>query len=865
MGNRRSSRRAQRSWLGLVCALVALAALAPAARADFGIESLTTTVSDTQAGGHPDFSTLVTFNLLGDGSPDGRVKDLTVSTPPGLLGNPQAVPTCPMAMLMSSNTCPPDTQIGTTTLTFDFLGTMTPFKLPMYHVTTQAGHAASFATIALIPTVLVNADIGPSGGYRLTTSLRDASEAIPLASSEVVFWGVPADPSHDAERGGPADSPRKPFMIYPTDCSGGTLIASADATSWEHPTVHSAASSTLPEPTGCGALSISPSLSVAPGTSQADTPSSYSVNVHVPQNDDPDSPSTPPLRRVQVTLPDGVALSPSVADGLAACTDDQLGPTSDAPAACPDASKIGSVSIASPLQVDPLRGSLYLGAPTGAHPFRIFLVASGPGTLLKLIGNVAPSPDTGQLTTSFEDNPQLPFSDLTLSFFDGPRAALANPQTCGTLTATSAMTAWSGQTSAPSSSFDITGCGSPPPFAPAFSAGMTNNQAGGTGAFTLQFGRSDGNQNLSSLNVNLPPGLLAHIGSVPLCSDADANAGTCSDASQVGTAKVAAGSGGLPLWLGGKAYLTGPYKGAPFGLAVVVPAVAGPFNLGTVVVRQTFNIDPNDAHVTVASDSLPTIISGVPLRLRNVSVTLDREGFMVNPTNCDPLSIAGVITSTAGAQAAVSSPFSVAGCAGLGFAPKLALKFTGKGQTARRKHPGLTATLTPRASDANMRSTAVKLPGSVGLDLKNSANLCDPGAAERRACPTNTIVGSAKVTTPLVNGPLSGPAYFVKGAAGGLPRLLVALSGPIDINLHADSAVQRGRLVTTFNDIPDAPISSFALHINGGSRGILVNSRNLCSKKNVSTITERGQNGKGRSFNARVGVTCKKPKTKRRR
>ena len=864
MGIRRSSRRAQRPWLGLVCALVALAALAPAARADFGIESLTTTVSDTQAGGHPDFSTLVTFKLLGDNSPDGRIKDLTVSTPPGLLGNPQAVPTCPMALLMSTNSCPPDTRVGTTTLTFDFGGNMSPFPLPMYHVTTQPGHAASFATIALIPTVLVNADIGPAGGYRLTTSLRDASEAIPLAASEVVFWGVPADPSHDADRGGPADSPRRPFMIYSTDCSGGALTASADATSWEHPTVHSTATSSLPAPTGCDALSISPSLSVAPGTSQADSPSSYTVNVHVPQNDDPDSPATPPLRRVQVTLPDGVALSPPVGDGVAGCTDDQLGPTSDAPAACPDASKIGTVSIATPLQASPLQGSLYLGAPTAGNPFRIFLVASGPGTLIKLIGSVVPDLGTGRLTTVFDGNPQLPFSDLTLSFFDGPRAALANPQGCGALIATSAITAWSGQSASPSSGFGITGCASPQPFAPDFSAGMTNSQAGGTGAFTLQFGRNDGNQNLSSLNVNLPPGLLAHVGSVPLCSDSDANAGTCPDTSQVGTAKVAAGSGGLPLWLGGKAYLTGPYKGAPFGLAVVVPAVAGPFNLGTVVVRQAFNIDPNDAHVSVASDAFPTIISGVPLRLRRVSVTLDRDGFMLNPTNCDPLSVAGVITSTAGTQAAVSAPFGVGGCAGLGFAPKLALTFTGSKETARRRHPGLTATLTPRAGDANMKETSVRLPSSVGLDLKNATNLCDPDVAERRACPQNTVVGTAKVTTPLVSGPLSGPAYFVKGAAGGLPKLFVALSGPININLHADSAVQRGSLVTTFKDIPDAPISSFVLHINGGSKGILVNSRNLCSKKNVSTITERGHNGKSRSFNARVGVTCKKRKTARR-
>lgn len=864
MGIRRSSRRSRRSWLGVLCAAAALAAFAPAAHADFGIETFTTTVTSNQAGGHPDLSTVVNYRLLGDGTPDGRNKDLTVDLPPGFLGNPQAVPTCPMSVLLTTSRCNPDSQVGVLTLIFAFGGGSFPFPVPVYHVDTQPGHAASFAAIALIPTVMINADIGPGHGYRLSTSLRDASEAIPLAGSQLDFWGVPADPSHDADRGGPADSPRKPFMIYPTNCSAGSLTATADATSWEHPGAHSVATTTLPAPTGCDQLSISPSLNVTPGTSQADSPSSYMISVHVPQSDDPDAPATPPLRRVKVTLPEGVALSPAGADGLAGCTDGQFAPSSDAAAACPDASKIGTVEIASPLQATPLKGSIYLGAPTASNPFRIFLTATGPGTLIKLIGNATPDANTGRLTTVFDDNPQLPFSDLTLTFFDGPRASLANPQTCGTVTATSELAAWSGQTATPNSSFTITGCGSPIPFAPDFVAGMTDSHAGGTGAFTLQIGRNDGNQNLSSVKVDLPPGLLAKVGSVPLCSDADANAGTCPDASQVGTVNVAAGSGGLPLWLGGKAYLTGPYKGAPFGLAVVVPAIAGPFNLGTVAVRQALNIDAEDAHVSVASDSFPTILSGIPLRLRRVAVTLDRPGFMLNPTNCDPLKIAGVVTSTGGAQAAVSTPFQVGGCAALGFSPKLALKLTGKRQTARRKHPGLVATLTPKAGQANLKSVSVKLPSSLTLDLANAGTLCEPADAARRACPRKSAIGSAKLKTPLLGQTLSGPAYFVKGTGGGLPKLLVALSGPIAINLHADSAVQGSRLVTTFKDIPDAPVTSFALTINGGSRGIFVNSRNLCSKKNVAAVTNRAQNGKRQVANVRMSVTCPKKKKRSR-
>ena len=605
------------------------------------------------------------------------------------------MPVCHLSQFLGNFACDPSTQVGKLILNFWVNGFPSDFSLNVYHVDTQPGHAASFATVALIPTVLINADIGPGHGYQLTTSLSNASEGIPLAGSELTFWGVPADPSHDADRGGfggplPADSPRKPFLTYPANCSASSLTAGVDVNSWATPNTHVTATADLPAPTGCDALSIDPGLNVAPSTSQADTPSGYAVTTTLPQNNDPDELGTPALRTVQVTLPEGVSLAPPAADGLALCTDAQFGVSSDDPVACPDAAKIGKVSIHSPLQPNPLTGSLYFGAPTAGSPFRIFMVASGPGTLIKLIGNVSPDPSSGRLTTVFDNLPQLPFDNLTLTFFGGSRAALANPQSCGTFTAGSAITAWSGQTASPSSSFDITGCASPVPFAPSFVAGMTDSQAGGTGALTIQFGRGDGEQNLSSVNVDLPPGLLAHLGTVPVCSDADANAGTCPAESQVGSASVAAGSGDLPLWLGGKTYLTGPYKGAPFGLAVVVPAVAGPLDLGTVVVRQAISVNPDDAHVTVASDPFPSIVGGIPLRLRRLAVTVDRPDFLVNPTNCDPLSIGAVVTSASGSQATVSSPFHASGCDKLAFSPKLAMKFTGgRSHTKKGTHPGL--------------------------------------------------------------------------------------------------------------------------------------------------------------------------------
>ncbi len=663
----------------------------------------------------------------------------------------------------------------------------------------------------------------------------------------------------------PADSPRKPFLTYPANCSAGSLTAGAEANSWETPDIHSQATASLPAPTGCTALSIDPSLNVAPSTLQADTPAGYAVTTTLPQNNKPDELATPALRSVEVVLPDGVALSPPGADGLAVCTEAQFAPTSDDASTCPDAAKIGKVQIDSPLQAHPLQGSLYFGAGTASSPFRIFLLASGPGTLIKLIGNVSPDRDTGRLTTLFDNLPQLPFNALTLTFFGGPRAVLANPQTCGTFTAGSTVTAWSGQSAGLTSSFGITGCASPMPFAPSFVAGMTGSQAGGTGALTIQFGRNDGEQNLSSVNVDLPPGLLAHLGTVPACSDAQANAGTCPAESQVGTATVAAGAGDLPLWLSGKTYLTGPHNGAPFGLAVVVPAIAGPLNLGTVVVRQAISVNPDDAHVSVASDAFPTILGGIPLRLRRLAVTVDRPDFLVNPTNCDPLKIAGVITSTSGTPAAVSSPFHVGGCDKLGFSPKLAMRFTGgKAQTAKRKHPGLVATVTPVAGQANLKTTTVTLPASITLDANNLPVLCDLADAQKRACKQSSAVGTAKVTTPLVNGPLTGPVYLVNGGPGGLPSLLAALSGPIDISVHADSAFTGKHVVTKFTGLPDAPLSSFVLTITGGSKGILVATRSLCSKNNNTSAVEGAQNGRTHRASVRVGVTCPKKKAKKK-
>jgi len=871
MESSRFSRRARRFLLGALCVGAALAALAPVAHADtpFGFASLQTTVSSDQAGGHPDLTTIVHFNSEPNfAALDGRDKDLVVTLPAGFLGNPNAVPECPVSELLTSGgVCDPASQVGLLTLFFltEPGSPPSPTVLPVYRIAAQPGHAASFASVALIPTVLINADIGPDGGYRLTTTIHDASDAIPLEGSELDFWGVPADPVHDPDRFGPgfvqgasAGTPPKPFMIYPSDCSSGSLVTTAKADSWENPGVFQTTTTSLPQPTGCDNLSMSPTLQVAPETTQTDSPSGYEVDLNVPQNDEPFGLATPPLREVSVTLPRGVSLSPAVADGLAFCTDAELSPTTNDPAACPDASKIGSVEIDTPLQTDPLHGSIYLGQPQPNALFRLFVVATGPGTLLKLQGVVDPS--GGQLKTTFEDNPQLPFSALKLRFFGGSRAALANPQSCGTMTATSELTSWSGGApSTPSSSFDIVGCGTPTPFAPDLVAGMTDNHARGSGALTLQVSRADGQRNLSTISADLPPGLLADVASVPLCADTQASFGTCSDASQVGTANVAAGAGGHPLWLGGKVYLTGPYNGAPFGLSIVVPAVAGPLNLGTVVVRAAVGVDPTDAHLRVVSDPLPQSLLGIPLRLRRVAVNIDRPGFMLNPSSCAPLSVGGAIGSTDGAIAHVASPFQLTGCRALPFAPALSAALTGgRSQTRRGGHPGLSLTLTQRPGQASARLISVTLPRAIALDSSGVSSICSHAQWVAGSCPAGSRLGSAKASTPILSKPLAGPVYLVAPARPGLPTLGVLLSGQLRIALEGDVALVHNRLRTTFPAVPDVPLKSFNLTFRGGKSGILAPRSNLCAQRQTASVRMVGRNGVTRLPSLRIGTSCGK-------
>jgi hypothetical protein len=604
------------------------------------------------------------------------------------------------------------------------------------------------------------------------------------------------------------------------------------------------------------------------------------VDLKVPQNADPNGLGTPPLKDVTVALPSQLVVSPSSADGLEGCADSQINLSSASYGNCPLGSKLGDIIVRTPVLPNPLEGAVFLAAPEcdpcteGNHDaasgrmIRLFIEAEGSGVVLKLEGRVVLDEQTGQLTASFKNNPQQPFEDLKLEFKDGPRAALATPASCGTYSSLASLSAWSSpftQTSNLAAPFDVSSCTSGGIFSPLFAAGTTNNQAARFTPFTFVFSRTDVDRQFASVSASLPPGLLAKLAGVPLCSDPDAVAGTCPVASQVGTVATRSGPGSHPLTLPGQVYLTGPYMGGPYGLAVEVPAIAGPFTLGTVVVRQSLSVDPHDAHVTVHSDPFPTILDGIPLQIRSVNVTIDRPGgFTVNPTSCAPMQVRATLSSTSGDNRPVQSPFQVAGCASLPFKPTFTASTQSK--TSKTNGASLDVKLTQGPSEANIHRAQVQLPLSLPSRLTTLQKACTEAqfASNPAGCPAAANVGHATARTPLLDVPLTGPAYLVSHGGAAFPDLVVVLQGAgITVNLVGNTNIRKGITFSRFEAVPDAPISAFQLTLPQGPNSLLAANGSLCASSPLMPTTLVGQNGAQISRSTTITVTgCGRPSVK---
>ena len=582
------------------------------------------------------------------------------------------------------------------------------------------------------------------------------------------------------------------------------------------------------------------------------------------------------LRDAEVKLPAGMSINPASAMGLGACSAQQVGLATpvgaspihfdEAPAACPESSKLGAVEIDTPLLEKPLKGAAYL-AKQGENPFgsllALYLVAEGSGVIVKQAGEIEVGAG-GQLTTVFHDTPQVPFSDVHVELFGGSRAPLRTPATCGTYTAEATLTPWSGNpASVVGSSFDITGCGAGG-FSPSFEAGTENPLAGITSPFALRLQRNDGTQELGGLRLTLPEGLIGYLKGLSYCSDAVLNAistdrGTgaaeeaspsCPASSQVGTVTVGAGAGPTPFYTSaGRAYYAGPYKGAPVSLAVVTPAVAGPFDLGSVVVRNAIYVDPTTSQLTVVSDPLPTELHGIPLDLRDVRVNVNRDHFTRNPTSCDEMQVTSTIASTQGATASPSQRFQVAGCERLGFKPRLSLRLSGG--TKRADHPALTAVLRPRPGDANISRVEVALPHTEFLAQNHIRTICTRVQFAADSCPAGSVYGTVTAASPIFDYPLYGNVYL-RSSSHPLPDMVLKLKGPasqpIEIVTVGRIDSKNGGIRTTFENIPDAPLTKVVLRMPGGKKSLLENSTNICRTVPHASAKLDAHNGKFRDF-----------------
>jgi uncharacterized repeat protein (TIGR01451 family) len=891
--------------------------------------------ADTQAGSHP-YDATFSFGLNTFENPSkkikpvgGHIRRVDVNLPRGLVGNPTAVPQCPRQLLVGSSlpACPVSTEVGFLTadlpLGFEVGGNrlLPAIHLPVYNMVPPPGVPAELGTEIIGIPVVIDAGVRTGSDYGISAHVNNLPQNRPIVTSSVTLWGEPADPRHDFERFSTQDGgcnagcavylERKPFLTVPTSC-GAPQVTTMDAAPWEslaEPTAEFLAHDSAHTPagfSGCDHLGFKPSITVAPDTTSADTPAGLTVEVKVPQEGlvDPNGLATSNIKDTTVTLPKGVVINPGQAAGLGACQTAESAVGTEGEAKCPPASKVGTVQITTPLLSEKLEGDVYV-LQSNPPNLKLLVAASGEGVNLKLVGNVHLDEATGQLTTTFSETPQLPFTLLKLSFSGGAQAALDTPTQCGEYTTTSDFTPWSTKAVAdvfPSSGFAIEhGAGggacppSPLPFAPAMTAGSTNPKGGGYTNFSLSLHNGDAQQRIGQLQFIAPPGLSAMLSNVPLCPEPQAGEGACSEASQIGHATVASGAGPYPLVIPqpgeppARVFLTGPYHGAPFGLSIATPVLVGPFNLGVNVVRAKIEVDPHTAQITVTTDpagsphGIPSILDGVPTDLRTIDTVVDRPGFMFNPTHCVPGWFSGTAWGTPppgaggpGATGAISTPFDVVGCKGMAFTPKIAVttaakssKVNGASLLFKIAYPS-----GAQGRQAWFSEAKFDLPKQLPARLTTLQKACLASVFESNpaGCPPASLIGHAVVHTPVLPVPLAGPVYFVSHGGEKFPDAVIVLQGDgVTVDLVGETFIngKTGITSATFRNTPDVPFenievtipagpfSEFGANLPASAHG------SFCGQKLVMPTLFKAQNGLEIHANTPVGVTgCAKAKTR---
>jgi len=892
-------RTAIKALLATPALLLALALGASSAGAanefdKYAIEQVSVGLSTAQAGAHANFTTYLKLTQK-SGSPYALTKDVEVHLPAGMIGNPQGIPRCSTAQLgitPEESECPIASQVGIIEVAVaePLFKTVTEPIYNMAPPTEGSDIVARFGFFAALYPAFINVRVDPTD-YSLIASVEGSPSAAEVLEARTTLWGVPAASVHDKLRltpdeglgiselpgaGRSAGLPEAPFLSNPTDCSLAREI-SVTARSYQLPDAPSTMSAPFPQITGCGKLSFEPRFTAIPTNPEAAAPTGLDVTLTIPQDETPQGLATSTLKSSVVTLPEGMTINPAAGDGLAGCSAEEVGFEKDEPSHCPDAARIGSAEADVPALEKTLHGSIYQRTPQPGRLFSFWLVADEQGVHLKLPAEIETNPLTGQVTTvvngisSLGGIPQVPVAELRLHVQDGPRAPLATPSTCGTYQTRYSFTPWSGRPAVEGNApMQITtGCGKGG-FKPGLVAGTLNTGGGEFSPFTFTLTRKDGEASPQSIAVHLPQGLLAKLGGVPLCSDADAATGTCQASSKIGSIIAAAGVGGAPLWIPqpGKAptavYLAGPYKGAPYSVVSVVPAQAGPFDLGLVVNRSAIYVDPETALATAKTDPLPQFLEGVPVSYRTLNVTLDRPEFTLNPTSCARKTISADITASNGETAQPSVPFQATNCAKLDYSPKLKLRF--KGSTKRTGNPAISAVLTQKPHQANTKAAVVLLPEGEFIDNAHINNPCTRVQFNANACPKSSILGHVKATSPLLDKPLSGPVYFrSNGGARELPDIVADLRGQIHITLvgfidSVKTGPESSRVRTRFLNVPDAPVTRFQVNFFGGKKGLIENSVDICRHKRRASFEFRAQNGIKRISNPFIATSCGKKK-----
>jgi len=878
----------------------------------FGLSKFTARLVDEsgleyrQAGGHPfKGESEVVFNQKRALVPPDPTKSLYIpvaqarqviaDVPRGVVGNALALPElCAGVEAVREEKCPSGSVIGGILIR---LSDVEVIPEPIYAIKPEFGTPAQFAfRDPLQNTYTFSPRLRAGDGYAVSLELAPAVEADVLESTVTLcdFGGSKSGSQFAGckEKNEPNANP-KPLFTNPTRC-GVPLTTRVRLNSWSDPAFIEGPPFANAEITGCDAVSFEPTADLEPTNRQADSPTGLDVEVGMPTDglEDPDGISQSNLREAKVTFPQGMAINASAGQGLGACSADQIKLGTNEPIACPESSKVGTVEIETPVIEDALKGSVYIARQGEVEGSLIgfYLVFDSPknGILVKLPAKVTPDPRTGQLTVTVAESPEQPFSAVRMHFPGGPRATLVTPPKCGTYQIVSELTPWSG--GAPvtkTSSFEVNEGpnGGPCPtgaLAAKMSAGTENPTAGRTSPFVMRLSREDGSQRFTALNLTTPPGLTAYLKGIPYCPDSvlagiSADIGTgqaqidhpsCPAASQVGTVTAGAGAGSDPLFVDtGRAYLAGPYRGAPLSLAVVAPAVAGPLDLGTVVVRNALFLNPETAQVTVESDPIPTILHGILLDVRDIRIAVDRSHFILNPTSCEPMSVGAGVTGESGGSVSLSNRFQVGGCDRLSFKPKLDIRLSGG--TRRGYHPKLRGVLEAGPGEANIDRAAVTVPRSEFLDQAHIRTICTRVQFAADACPKGSVYGYATATTPLLDYPVTGPVYL-RSSNHKLPDLVVDLHGPdwqpIEATVVGRIDSIKGQIRTTFEDAPDVPLTKFVLSMRGGKKGLLVNSRDICATTNRATVNLTAHNAA--EFGTRPAVkdgNCNKERKARRK